>query len=98
MYYHRARSVNQTVREIPAYTTRTNHFSVDAIPAGSAFDWDNMVDEYSDTSTEAQKQAVARLMQYCGAAVQMDYVLNESFAILTPDVASMVISPRFLQL
>ena len=80
MYYHRARSVNQTVREIPAYTTRTKHFSIDAIPAGSAFDWDNMVDEYNDTSTEAQKQAVARLMQYCGAAVQMDYVLNESFA------------------
>ena len=80
MYYHRARSVNQTVREIPAYTTWTKNFSVDAIPAGSAIDWDNMVDEYNNTSTEAQKQAVARLMQYCGAAVQMDYVLNESFA------------------
>ena len=80
MYYHRARSVNQTVREIPAYTTWTKNFSVDAIPAGSAIDWDNMVDEYNNTSTEAQKQAVARLMQYCGAAVRTDYVLNESHA------------------
>jgi hypothetical protein len=80
MYYHRARSVKQTVREIPAYTTWTKHFSIDAIPAGSAFDWDNMVDEYNNTSTEAQKQAVARLMQYCGAAVQTDYDLNESYA------------------
>ena len=80
MYYHRARSVNQTVREIPAYTTWTKNFSVDAIPAGSAIDWDNMVDEYNNTSTETQKQAVARLMQYCGTAVQTDYVLNESYA------------------
>ena len=80
MYYHRARSVNQTVREIPAYITWTKNFSVDAIPAGSAIDWDNMVDEYNNTSTETQKQAVARLMQYCGTAVQTDYVLNESHA------------------
>ena len=80
MYYHRARSVKQTVREIPAYITWTKNFSVDAIPAGSAIDWDNMVDGYNNTSTEAQKQAVARLMQYCGAAVRTDYVLNESHA------------------
>lgn len=80
MYYHRNRSVSQTTHEIPAYTTRTHQIHVDAIPAGSFIDWDNMVDNYYGSPTEVQRQAVANLMKYCGTAVHMDYTSAESGA------------------
>ena len=81
MYYHRARSVTQTTTQIPAYTCRhrwisgtdTMQIHVAAIPAGSPIDWDNMLDSYGSSATTAQEQAVANLMKYCGASVQMDY-------------------------
>ena len=82
MYYHRTNSVAQTTAQIPAYDCRTlwlngsdtlGHIHVDAIPAGSPIDWSNMLDSYSGSATTTQKQAVANLMKYCGAAVQMNY-------------------------
>ena len=75
MYYHRARSVSYTTSEIPGYTTSTRGINVDAIPASSFIDWDNMIDRYAkqDNPTEVQKQAVANLMKFCGTAVKMDY-------------------------
>ncbi len=81
MFYHRANSVTQTTATIPAYTCNskwdidgvTQQISVDAIPAGSPIDWDNMLDSYSGSSTTSQQQAVAALMKYCGASVQMNY-------------------------
>ena len=81
MYYHRARSVTQTTAQIPAYTCRhrwisgsdTLQIHVDAVPAGSPIDWENMLDSYDSNASTVQQQAVANLMKYCGAAVQMDY-------------------------
>ena len=81
MYYHRSNSVTQTTATIPAYTcSRTWDFgygpqriSVDAIPAGAYIDWDAMMDSYNGTESARKKQAVANLMKYCGASVQMDY-------------------------
>ena len=88
MYYHRANSVNYTTAEIPAYACNSTweinsellRLRVDAIPYGSVIDWDNMLDTYSGSPTEAQKQAVANLMKYCGAAVRMDYGMYASGA------------------
>ncbi len=37
------------------------------------FDWDNMLDSYTSSSTEAQKTAVAQLMFACGVSVNMNY-------------------------
>ena len=82
MYYHRFNSVTATTATIPAYDCKKNwtssgetlgHIHVDAIPAGSFIDWDNMLDSYDGSTTTIQQQAVANLMKYCGAAVQMDY-------------------------
>ena len=82
MYYHRATSVTQTTATIPAYDCRTlwlngsdtlGHIHVDSIPAGSPIDWDNMLDSYKGSTTAVQKEAIANLMKYCGAAVQMNY-------------------------
>lgn len=78
MYNHRANSVKATTATIPAYKCRTNwsgygQISVSKIPAGTMLDWNNMTDTYSSSSSDASKAAVANLIFYCGASVQMDY-------------------------
>lgn len=80
LYYHRERSVSQTTHEMAGYVTERG-ISVEAVPAGSFIDWDNMVDRYAGTTTtDEQKAAVANLMKYCGTAVQMDYTSSSSAA------------------
>lgn len=37
------------------------------------FDWGNMLDSYGGSESAEQNTAVARLMQYCGHAVEMNY-------------------------
>ena len=39
----------------------------------TTFDWENMLDNYSGGETTEQNTAVARLMQYCGYSVEMNY-------------------------
>ena len=39
----------------------------------SNYDWNNMALSYNNTSTTAQKKAVARLMYHCGVSVDMNY-------------------------
>lgn len=61
-----------TTAALDAYSRGS--ISVDALPA-TTFDWDNMLDRYDYPSygTETQRQAVAKLMQYCGSSVHMQY-------------------------
>lgn len=88
MYYHRAKSVTKTTATIPGYTcvrewmidSEPHHITVDAIPAGSPIDWDNMLDSYNGSEAPAEELAVANLMKYCGAAMQMDYYIGQSDA------------------
>lgn len=73
---------------LPAYTTSSRGIEVDAIELGYKYDWDNMLMSYDNTSSDVQKEAVARLMADCGAAVMMDYTKSASgadsyFAFLT---------------
>ena len=42
------------------------------------YNWTNMTNTYSSSSTNAQKQAVATLMYSCGVSVNMDYTPNSS--------------------
>ena len=69
MYYHREKSTNQITRYIYPY-----------FPAGTIIDWDNMLDVYNGSETDAQRKAVADLMVYCGRAVSMKYGTSESTA------------------
>lgn len=82
LYYHYQHSpgkmVTATQEEIPAYQCATywnniGQISVDAVPKDSPIDWANMTLTYGSSSTEAQKKAVANLMFYCGASVNMNY-------------------------
>ena len=45
------------------------------------YDWTNMLNNYSGSSTYAQKQAVATLMYHCGVSVEMDYSPSGSGAV-----------------
>ena len=70
MRYHRWPQ-GPTAYAIPAYTM-ANGTVVEGLPV-TQFDWDNMLDSYSGTSTAAQQDAVAELMRYCGQSLQMEY-------------------------
>ncbi len=73
LYFHHEKSVDELQATIPAYTTWTQKLQVESIPEGSIIDWKNMLNSYGGSATGVQKQAVAQLMKYCGAAVHMDY-------------------------
>lgn len=70
-----------TTETIPGYTTTTRKKQMPAIPAGTTIDWDNIVSRYVGKESEAQKNAVANLMLFCGTSVLMDYTFNNSSAI-----------------
>lgn len=75
MYYHRCPQ-GPIVGELPAYDAYGGQI-VDALPSTS-FDWDNMVEDYRESTTKEQQDAVAQLMRYCGQVSQMIYGLDVS--------------------
>ncbi len=91
MKYHEY--ANMLPDEIPGYTTGSYSIPVAALPR-TTFDWANMLNEYTfsynstteqydiPNFTDDEGKAVAKLMQYCGAAVEMDYGPSSS-AILS---------------
>jgi len=56
-----------------SYTSTTNKISLSLDFSKTTFDWANMTNTYSSSSTTAQNNAVATLMYNCGVAVNMDY-------------------------
>ena len=65
--------------QIPAYTVGRR--LVAGVAAGTAIDWDNMLYSYGPEATDVQRQAVANLMLYCGASVEMNYGQSSSAVI-----------------
>ena len=60
-----------------------NHASYGVLSAdfqSTTYDWNNMTNTYSSSSTSAQKMAVATLMYHCGVSVNMNYSPNGSGA------------------
>ena len=57
---------------IPAYTSRTIRQYMPELPA-TTFDYALMQDRYNSGDRSASAYEVARLMKYCGQAVDMDY-------------------------
>ncbi len=82
-YYNYPR---RTIKVIPSYTTATESINVSFLGSGEIFEWEKIVDNYSKNEhTTAQAGAVAKLMQFVGAAYKMDYTSKESAASLSPD-------------
>ena len=84
MYYHYVHnSFAATSSALEGYTIsstmnkakETISLPVSGLDA-TTFDWTNMTTTYGKESTDAAKNAVAKLMQYCGSALQMVYGLS----------------------
>ena len=77
---------------LDAYTTAGSttkpRVEVDALP-GTAFDWDNMIDNYLGSYTDAQAAAVATLMRYCGQSSSMGYGVDGSGAYVSAQLSGM---------
>lgn len=68
--------------DIPAYTTDRKKLDVPAVTiADYPMNWSLMLPNYTNSATNEQKQAVARLMRACGQSVEMDYTSNNSGAV-----------------
>lgn len=68
----------QLKADIPGYVNRWNGIPMEIptiTPEEGVYDWDNMLPKYNKeaNATQQQKDAVAKLMYHCGAAVQMNY-------------------------
>lgn len=77
-YLQHPETITKTITaDINAYTCQTRWNGVmtrvAAVPAGTTIDWANMLPEYTDDATETQQTAVAQLMAWCGASVNMNY-------------------------
>lgn len=73
----------KTTKVIPGYTTQTKGITINDIPV-TTIDWDNIKNNYSGNETAAQKNAIATLMQLCGASMEMDYTSYSSYAYMIP--------------
>jgi len=67
---------------IPAYSFVSSNrtYYVGEKSAISAFSWSDMDDAITNSSSNAAKNAVGKLMEYCGASVKMEYTPNGSGA------------------
>lgn len=61
------------------------HISADF--GATTYDWANMTNSYSSSSTEIQRQAVAKLMSHCGVSVEMQYGPESGSNILRSSIS-----------
>ena len=76
MYYTEMRAgstTTYTTADIPGYVGVTYGIAVEGITAGTPIDWYKMSPVYNNGDTDEAAVAVAQLMKYCGASVEMDY-------------------------
>lgn len=82
----------QLKADIPGYVNRWNGIPME-IPTitreEGVYDWDNMLPKYNKeaNATQLQKDAVAKLMYHCGAAVQMNYGPESAAAVSATKLA-----------
>ena len=76
MNYHQWPQDSTTV--IPAYTTETDSMKMSELPK-TKFNWTKMPVQKGDT-TEENNNEVAKLMRYCGQAVEMNYTSNSGLS------------------
>jgi len=77
----------RSVKSIPAYTTKTLKISIPEISNTENFDWDNMKNTTAEYTTDAQKNAIARLMYDVGVAIKTDYDFGGSAASISVSYA-----------
>ncbi len=56
-----------------AYTTKEYKINMPAVDLSTGYDWRNMTNIYSSSSSQTEQNAVAKLMYHCGITTSMDY-------------------------
>jgi len=72
--------------DVPVYDEETGKtdtipdvkWKTEDIPDSTPIDWTNITEKYNEQSSDVEIEAVSRLMQYCGAAVDMQYGIESS--------------------
>lgn len=78
---------NETIEKIDGYSKQytvkgyPNTLVVPDIPASSAIAWNKILPSYNGSYTSEQGQAVAELLLYCGASVNMSYGTSSSASL-----------------
>ena len=101
MYYwakvNKVKNFEHGSTAIPAYSfdvtsnNRTTTYYVGAKSTVSAFSWSSMSDAITTSSSTTAKNAVGKLMEYCGASVKMEYTASGSGAA-SEDIPSALIN------
>ena len=81
MYYYKyPETVLANINEYNCARNWTNkgQIHVNGISAGTSLEWNKILPDYSGSYSNDQADAVATLMQVCGASVQMDYANSAS--------------------
>ena len=79
MVFHYWKYPKQQTPAAPSYMIPTYATVLPELPP-TVFDWDNMLDNYTNGYTEVQATAVAHLMRYIGQVEEMDYTISGSGA------------------
>jgi len=74
IYYYRDRMPSKLQVDIPGYSS--GGYTLKTVKKGTAFNWNNMFDEYNATQTSAQKTNVANFVLYVGTALKSTYGLS----------------------
>ena len=76
-------------RGIGSHSYYWNSKTLTADFSGTTYDWANMANTYTSSSSAAAKQAVATLMYHCGVSLEMNYGTSESGANTSNVVAAL---------
>ena len=79
MVFHYWKYPKQQTPTVPSYELPTYATVLPELPP-TVFDWDNMLDEYTNGYIPVQAAAVAHLMRYIGQVEEMDYTISGSGA------------------
>jgi hypothetical protein len=61
------------IKPIPGYTTATKKINISQVTGSTTYEWKNMTNTYTSSSTPVENNAVATLMYHCGVSVEMNY-------------------------
>ncbi|MDE7406815.1 MAG: C10 family peptidase, partial [Muribaculaceae bacterium] len=75
---------NWPVKGSGSYSYMLNDQEIAFDYGNTTFDWENMIDVYTSSATDVQKDAVATLMRACGNCIDMKYSSSSSGAVVKP--------------
>ncbi|MGI6222500.1 MAG: C10 family peptidase [Prevotella sp.] len=78
LYYHQWPDTGTGTHSVQVKQADGSYITVTVDFSQSVYDWGNMIDDYNGSYTEAQGQAVAKLMLDCGVASDMQYATDGS--------------------